>query len=105
MRIPKPKKQDCSIAKDGVLAVRFSITPVTTAGLGVRSPEPSRVGASPFLPRKIGQQGQLDSRVTRDLLDQKRFQEKPYLIAEIAFSKLDARAEDKAEVPFRIRWS
>jgi hypothetical protein len=103
VRIPKPKKEDSAIAKGGILAVGFSNSPSKNAGLGERPPD--NPVAAGFFPKKINPQEQLDFRLTRDLLDRKRFQEKPYLIAEIAFSKLDAKTEDKAEIPFRIRWS
>jgi hypothetical protein len=103
VRIPKPNKEDSAIAQGGILAVGFSNSPSKNAGLGERPPDNSV--AAGFFRKKINPQEQLDSRLTRDLLDRKRFQKKPYLIAEIAFSKWDAKAEDKAEVPFRIRWS
>ena len=104
VHIPKPKKQDSSIANDGVLGVRFSLTPIKTAGLDV-PPLDSAVAATAFFPRRIAPLEQLDFRITRDLLDRKSFQERPYLQAKIVFSKLDAKAEDDADIPFRIRWN
>lgn len=103
VRIPKPKKEDSAITKDGFLVVGFSPSPFKNAGLGERPPDnPVAVG---FFPKKINPLEQIDFRITRDLLDEKRFQERPYLLARIVFSKLDAKAEDKTEIPFRIRWT
>src|SRR5580765_6166929 len=105
VRIPKPKKEDSSFAKDGVLPVGFSNTPVPRAGLDVPAPDNPAATAA-FFPKKIGPQGELNVRLTLDLLDRKRFHDKPYLFADLVFSKLDEKAESKSDpILFRIRWS
>jgi hypothetical protein len=95
VRIPKPDKKD---PKKGVLDATVSEKPLS-GSFGKRPPPPP-FGSLRVLP---GQTRNI--LIICDLLDQKRFEEKPYLLAKVELSPLNSEAKIEAEFKFRIRWS
>ncbi len=95
VRIPKPDKKD---PKKGFLDATVSEKPVS-GSFGKRPPPPP-FGSLRVLP---GQTRNI--LIICDLLDQKRFEEKPYLLAKVELSPLNGEAKIEAEFKFRIRWS
>ena len=96
VQTPKPDKRD---PNKGVLGATVSSKPTDTINFGEQ--EPPR----PCLPLKVPSRNRQDVRITCDLLDKKHFEEKPYLIAKVKLSQLHEKAENDAEIVFRIRWS
>lgn len=97
VQTPKPDKRD---PNKGILDATVSSKPIDKITFD-NEPEPPR----PCLPLKVPSRNRQDVRITCDLLDKKHFEEKPYLIAKIKLSQLHEKAEDDAEIVFRIRWS
>jgi hypothetical protein len=97
IQIPKMKKADAALTKDGVnLSSKLFVEP---GGLG---DEEETVIAFPVL---IPSDDSLEFHIRLNLLDKTKFKDKPYMHAVIVFSRLDTEKEETETIPFRIRWS
>jgi hypothetical protein len=95
VQIPKPDKKD---PKKGILDASVSQKPLSRT-FGEKPTPP------PFRSLRVPPGQTRDILITCDLLDQKRFEEKPYLLAKVELSPLNEEAKLPAEFKFRIRWS
>jgi hypothetical protein len=97
IQIPKMKKADAFLTKDGVnLSSKLFVEP---GGLGDEEEKPV---AFPVL---IPSDQSLEFHIRLNLLDKTKFKDKPYLHAVVVFSRLDAEKEETESIPFRIRWN